>query len=79
MEGRARSRARKVATVSLSYDEAYAQVTAPGQMFELTDGVVDGVDVRLFKHAPSMLGQVFAGARGVTSTFMVYEDERVDL
>jgi long-chain acyl-CoA synthetase len=62
--------------VSLSYDEAYAQVTAPGQMFELSDGVVDGVDVRLFKHAPSTLGQVFAGARGVTATFMVYEDER---
>ena len=76
MEGRARPRARKVATVSLSYDEAYAQVTAPGQMFELTDGVVDGVNVRLFKHAPSTLGQVFAGARGVTATFMVYEDER---
>jgi long-chain acyl-CoA synthetase len=62
--------------MSLSYDEAYAAVTGPGQPFELVDQSVDGVEYRMFKHAPPTLGQVFAGARGATSTFLVYEDER---
>ena len=62
--------------MSLSYDEACAQVTAPDQLFELVDRSVDGIDYRLFKNAPPTLGQVFAGARGDESTFMVYEDER---
>jgi long-chain acyl-CoA synthetase len=62
--------------MSLSYDEAYATVTGPGQVFELVEQSLDGVDFRLFKNAPSTLGQVFAGARGESSTFLVYEDER---
>ena len=37
---------------------------------------VGGIDYRLFKNAPPHLGQVFAGARGEQSTFLVYEDER---
>jgi long-chain acyl-CoA synthetase len=60
----------------LRYDEAFAQVTGPGQIFEVVDGSVNGVDYRLFANAPATLGQVFAGARGEESTFMVYEDER---
>jgi long-chain acyl-CoA synthetase len=62
--------------MSLSYDEVYAAVTGPGQPFELVDQVIDGADYRVFKHAPPTLRQVFAGARGETSTFLVYEDER---
>ena len=62
--------------MSLGYDEASAQVTGPGQLFELVDASVGGLDVRLFKNAPPHLGQVFAGARGGQSTFLVYEDER---
>ena len=62
--------------MALSYDEASAQVTGPDQLFELVDESVDGVDYRLFKNAPPTLGQVFAGARGEDSTFIVYEDER---
>jgi long-chain acyl-CoA synthetase len=62
--------------MSLSYDEAFAAVTGPGQPFELGEQVVDGVDYRTFKHAPPTLGQVFAGARDQTGTFLVYEDER---
>jgi long-chain acyl-CoA synthetase len=62
--------------MSLRYDEAAAQVTGPGQLFELADATVDGVGYRMFKNAPANLGQVFAGARGNQSTFLVYEDER---
>jgi long-chain acyl-CoA synthetase len=62
--------------MSLSYDEAVAQVTGPGQLFELVEESVGGSNSRLFKNAPATLGQVFAGARGEESTFLVYEDER---
>ena len=62
--------------MALSYDEASAQVTGPDQLFELVEESVDGIDYRLFKNAPLTLGQVFAGARGADSTFIVYEDER---
>ena len=60
----------------LSYDEALDSVTAPGQIFEIADGTVDGVPVRQFANAPATLGQLFAGARGEPATFLVYEDER---
>ncbi len=62
--------------MSVGYEEAYAQVTGPGQLFELTEATVGGREYRLFKNAPSTLGQLFAGARGVESEFLVYEDER---
>jgi long-chain acyl-CoA synthetase len=62
--------------MSLSYEEAFAKVTGPGQLFELVDQSVGGIDHRLFANAPPSLGQVFAGARGDQSTFLVYEDER---
>src|SRR5664280_2660309 len=52
-----------VATMSLSYEEAYAQVTGPGQIFELVEDAIDGVSYRVFKNAPPTLGQLFAGAR----------------
>jgi long-chain acyl-CoA synthetase len=60
----------------LSYDEALESVTGPGQVFEVTEATVGGVDVRMFANTPATLGQLFAGARGVESTFVVYEDER---
>jgi long-chain acyl-CoA synthetase len=62
--------------MSLTYDEASAQVMGPGQLFELADETVEGITYRVFKHAPPNLGQLFAGARGDPSTFLVYEDER---
>ncbi len=60
----------------LTYDEAFAAVTGPGQDFELVEGTVRGIDYRLFKNAPPTLGHLFARARGDESTFLVYEDER---
>src|SRR5450631_926852 len=64
------------ASMSLEYEEAVAEVTGPGQLFEVVDGEVGGTPYRLFTNAPPTLGQVFAGARGEDSTFIVYEDER---
>ena len=60
----------------ITYEEAYAELTAPGRTFELRDDVSNGVDYRVFKNAPPTLVEVFAGSRGDESTFLVYEDER---
>ncbi|MBS1838542.1 MAG: AMP-binding protein, partial [Actinobacteria bacterium] len=61
----------------LSYEEACAQVTAPGTPFEVVDAEVLGVPRRVFANAPASLRDVVlaAAARG-EQTFMVYEDER---
>jgi long-chain acyl-CoA synthetase len=62
--------------VTLSWTEANAAVTAPGQIFELIDAEVMGVKTQIFKNAPPHLGLVFAGARGHgDKTFLVYEGE----
>jgi long-chain acyl-CoA synthetase len=60
----------------VEYEEAYAQVTGPGQIFELIEATVGDTEYRLFKNAPPTLRDLFAGARSVESEFMVYEDER---
>jgi long-chain acyl-CoA synthetase len=60
----------------MSWQEANAAVTAPGQIFELIDAEIRGVKTQVFKNAPAHLGQVFAGARGHgDKTFLVYEGE----
>ena len=62
--------------MSLTYEEALAHVTGPGQVFEVIEETVDGRTLRIFKNAPPNLGQMLAGARGDESEFLVYEDER---
>jgi len=61
--------------VALSMREAIAAVSAPGQPFELTEGVLNGVDYRVFKNCPPTLRQFFESARGLEETFLVYEGE----
>ena len=61
----------------LSFEEAVAQVTGPGQVFEITDQTIGGVDYKVFAHAPPNLKVLFDGARGRQHTFIVYEDERL--
>ncbi len=59
-------------------DEAIAAVTAPGAMFELEDSELGGVPMRVFKHAPRSLRDVFvATAAHGDRDFLVYEDERL--
>ncbi|MEZ5372633.1 MAG: class I adenylate-forming enzyme family protein [Microthrixaceae bacterium] len=61
----------------LSYDEAVARVTAPGQIFELAQREIGGVQHHVFAHAPPTLRQVFAMMQARSDeTFLVYEDER---
>ncbi|HET8990722.1 MAG TPA: class I adenylate-forming enzyme family protein [Acidimicrobiales bacterium] len=55
--------------------EALAAVTAPGQPFETTEVELDGGPVRRFVNAPPTLRDVFAPARGLDQTFLVFEDE----
>jgi long-chain acyl-CoA synthetase len=62
--------------MSMTFLEANTAVTGSGQIFELIDGEVRGVKMKVFKNAPAHLGQVFASSRGHgDKTFLVYEDE----
>lgn len=56
-------------------DVAIAEVSAPGQPFELIGVERDGTTIRHFKNAPTNLKQFFESARGLDQTFLVYEDE----
>ena len=63
--------------MSLSYDEAAAAVTAPGERFEMEEIAVFGNPTRVFKNAPPSLKAIFDTARSRgDDTFLVYEDER---
>ena len=63
--------------MSLSYAEAVAAVTAPGERFETTTVDVRGVPTTVFRNAPGSLRDIFMLARGYgDETFLVYEDER---
>jgi len=58
-----------------SYDEAIADVAAAGQPFEVLEVERDGYSVREFKNSPATVRAFFELARGVSGTFLVYEDE----
>ncbi len=61
----------------LTYAEAVAAVTTPGERFETTTIDIRGVPTTVFRNAPPNLGTIFASARGRgDDTFLVYEDER---
>ncbi len=62
--------------MAMTWDEANLAVTAPGQMFELIDGEVRGMKMKVFKNSPPHLGLVFANARNHgDKPFLVYEGE----
>ncbi len=63
--------------MSLSYPDAVAAVTAPGERFETGTVDIDGIPTTVFVNGPASLRVVFdtARARG-DDTFLVYEDER---
>jgi long-chain acyl-CoA synthetase len=61
--------------MTLSWEEACAQVGAPGSMFEIVE---DELGNRRYKHAPANLRGLFDIARlGGDEIFLVYEDERL--
>src|SRR3954447_23856490 len=64
--------------MTISYDDAVAQITAPGERFETTVIDVAGIPTTIFKNAPSSLRDIFDLARGYgDALFLVYEDERL--
>jgi long-chain acyl-CoA synthetase len=61
-----------------SHFEATAQLTAPGQMFEIDRATVDGIEMAVWKHAPASLRQIFDLSLGHgAKDFLVYEDQRL--
>ncbi len=64
--------------MSMSVAEATAQLTAPGQMFEMSEAVVNGRSIRIWKNAPPTLPSILELSRGHgDTTFLVYEDEKM--
>ncbi len=65
-------------TPKVSLAEATAQLTGPGQIFEMEELDIRGVPTRTWKNAPPTMRAVFdmSAAHG-DATFLVYEDERI--
>jgi long-chain acyl-CoA synthetase len=61
--------------VPQSFAEAVAEVGAAGQPFEVVEVEVDGLSHRAFKNAPATLKEFFDTARGLETTFIVFEEE----
>jgi long-chain acyl-CoA synthetase len=62
----------------MSIGEADAQLTAPGQMFEIDEVVIRGVPTKVWKNAPATLADILKLSRAYADqTFIVYEDERI--
>jgi long-chain acyl-CoA synthetase len=64
--------------MGLTFDEAVAAATAPGQTFSIVEADVGGRRIKVFEHTPPSMRALFDAmrARGDT-TFLVYEDERL--
>jgi long-chain acyl-CoA synthetase len=60
----------------MSVAEADAQLTAPGQMFEVDQAAVRGIPTKVWKNCPATLADILTVSRGHgDKTFLVYEDE----
>jgi long-chain acyl-CoA synthetase len=63
--------------VTLSYEDASAQITAPGERYETHEIAVGGVTYTAFKGAPSSVKELADLTRLYGDTeYLVYEDER---
>ncbi|GAB2956508.1 class I adenylate-forming enzyme family protein [Nonomuraea fastidiosa] len=62
--------------MSLSHDQVQAQLTGPGQLFEMEE--IDGTGVRTWKHAPPDFRALLEMSRNHgDQVFLVYEDEHI--
>ncbi|MEM9607293.1 MAG: class I adenylate-forming enzyme family protein [Actinomycetota bacterium] len=58
-------------------EEAYAELTAPGERFEVTGDTVRGVSTKIYKTAPEHLRALLGRSeRHGDAAYLVYEDER---
>jgi long-chain acyl-CoA synthetase len=63
---------------TMTFEQAAAALTAPGQQFEIIEAEVLGRTGKLFKNTPPNLQYVFGAARAHgNKTFLVYEGERL--
>lgn len=63
--------------MTLSYEDAAARITAPGERYETHEITVDGITYTAFKGAPGTLRDLFDLTTLYGDTeFIVYEDER---
>jgi long-chain acyl-CoA synthetase len=63
--------------VTQSIAEVHAQLTAPGQPFEIDTTEIRGVPTRVWKHAPASLPTILDQSRAHGELdFLVYDDER---
>ncbi|MDE2362298.1 MAG: acyl--CoA ligase [Hyphomicrobiales bacterium] len=63
---------------AVSLARAHEILTGPGSPFEMTDAVVRGRPMRVWKNAPPTLREVFAAGRlHGDKIFLVHEDERI--
>ncbi len=63
-------------TPALTFEQAAAAVTAPGQVFEITTAEVLGLNTKVWKNSPPNMRAVFAAARmHGDKPFVVYEGE----
>jgi long-chain acyl-CoA synthetase len=61
----------------LTYEEAVAAVTGPGQRYEVVEAEVAGTTMKVFRNTPPSLGAMFAASRRRgDATFLAYEDEQ---
>ncbi|GAB3309658.1 class I adenylate-forming enzyme family protein [Haliea atlantica] len=59
--------------------QAWQELTAPGQLFEVTSAQVNGAPVRCYAHAPPSLREFWLGTAGHgDKDYLVFEDERCD-
>ncbi|NDE32843.1 MAG: long-chain fatty acid--CoA ligase, partial [Betaproteobacteria bacterium] len=73
------SKANHSSWPALSLSEANRQLTAPGMPLEIEEKDIRGVRLKVWKHAPQNLREVFLyGRKHGEKAFLVYEDERVD-
>lgn len=62
---------------AMSIEQAHAMLTQPGSQFELTEGEVRGVRMKLWKNAPPTLREIYAvSALAAARDHLVLEDER---
>jgi long-chain acyl-CoA synthetase len=64
--------------VGMTVAEADAQLTAPGQTFEMDEVDIRGIPTRVWKNCPAKLADILALSKGHgEAVFIVYEDEQL--
>ena len=62
--------------MTMTFQQACAEVCAPGTRFEIQEADVHGVQTKVFVGTPPNIRWLFAAAAARTDDFIVFEDER---